>query len=150
MNVLISVDSLTDMIYDLMRAEFANVANVSVVSFDLVEQAVIIFNREDGTEATDYIYATFTEKGLWIPDNVAAIDRIVAEFTGLFDICKTEGSRAVAEYNRTTNEAIVKIVPCVKKATYLTDSVKEEYNHALERNDFMSDRLRRAFEEISR
>lgn len=150
MNVLISVDSLTDMIYDLMKAEFANVANVSVVSFDIVEQVVNTFNNGDMDEATDHFTDIFMQKGMWVTENVAAIDRIVAEFKGLFDLCKTQGSRAVVDYNRTTNEAVVKTVVCDSKPTYLTDSVKEEYNHALERNDFMSDRLRRAFEEISR
>lgn len=150
MNVLISVDSLTDMIYDLMRAELANVANVSVVSFDVVEQAVNVFNAGDMEEAGNHLIDFFVEKNMWVEENIAAIDRIVAEFEALFDLCKTKGSRAVVEYNRTSNEAIVKVVLCDRKAAYLTDSVKEEYNHALERNDFMSDRLRRAFEEISR
>lgn len=150
MNVLISVDQLTDLVYDLMKTEFAETANVEEVPFDMVEAAIEFFNDGGMEAAEEYLTDAFVKKGMWVTENVAAIDGIVTAFGAMFDLCKTEGSRAVVEYDRTGNQAIVKTVPVVLRATSITDNLKVEYHNALERNDFFSERLRRAFEEISR
>ncbi len=149
MNMLISVDPLTDLISDFMHRELAGHVWTNVVT-DVVNEAVEFFNVGGMDSASDSLFEAFRKKGLWTLDNVSAIDNIVASFGHVFNVVIEQGSKVVVDYDATSNTAIVKTVPVVVKADAYLDNLKEDYHHALERNDYLSERLRRAFEEISR
>lgn len=149
MNILISVDPLTDLISAFMQREQGTMP-WEVVPITMVTNAVESFNHGGLDAASDSIFEAFQQKGLWTQDNVRAIDNIVASFGHVFQLQDQKGSKVVVDYDSTSNTAIVKTVPVVVKADAYLDNLKEEYHHALERNDYVSERLRRAFEELSR
>lgn len=151
MNVLISVDPLTDLIGDLLQD------GLGAYAFDgmpvtIVGEAIAYFNGEGLEEAFNFMIDTFVEKGLWTVENVPKVDDIQAMFEAMFDL-KDEAipdGKTLVEYDRVGNQAIVRTIPPVKPPDKYIADLKEEFDHALERNDFFSERKRRAFDELSR
>lgn len=149
MNVLIEVDPLTDQISDFLQRELSGMiwdANIQAI----VNEAIEFFNGGGMDAATDSIFEAFRKKGLWVSDNVQTIDNILDCFRRLFTFSGKPGSHVQVDYDSVSNTAIVKTVPVVVRTDAYLDNLKEDFNHALERSDFIPERLRRAFEEISR
>jgi hypothetical protein len=151
MNVLISVDPLTDLVGDLLQD------NLGAYAFDgmavtIVREAIAYFNGDGVEEAFNFLIDTFVQKGLWTAENIPKVDAITAMFEAMFDL-KDEAvpdGKTLVEYDRVGNQAIVRTIPPVKPPDKYLADLKEEFDHALERNDFFSERMRRAFDEISR
>lgn len=151
MNVLISVDSLTDLVSDLLKEELGSYA-FSDMPVNIIGEAIAYFNGGGIEEAFNFLIDTFVKKGLWTVENISKVDNITAMFETMFDL-KDEavpGSKALVEYDRVGNQALVRTIPPVKPPDKYLADLKEEFNHAQQRNDFFSERMRRAFDEISR
>lgn len=149
MNVLISVDPLTDLIGDFLKEELEKHAFTDI-PYAIVEEAIRNFNSEGMDDTRDWFVETFTKRGLWTINTVHRVDDIVDLFSNMFDLCKKPGCKASVEYDRVGNQAIVQEVLLPAPPDANIKNLKEDYHHALERNDFFSERLRRAFDEISR
>jgi hypothetical protein len=151
MNVLISVDCLTDLVSDLLKEELGSYAFANM-PVDIIGEAIAYFNGGGIEEAFNFLIDTFVQKGLWTAENVSKVDAITAMFEAMFDL-KDEAlpsGKTLVEYDRVGNQAVVRVIPPVKPPDKYLADLKEEFNHALERNDFFSERMRRAFDEISR
>lgn len=150
MNALISVDPLTDLVWDVLARELSSMAwkewPVSVV-----REAIEFYNADGLDAASESIIEAFRKKDMWTPENIPAIDGIIEMFAVMFHAnMATMESKVQVEYDWSSNMAIVKTVPIVRRSDKFLDDLKADYHNAIERSDFVPERLRRAFDDILR
>lgn len=148
MQTVVDLHPLTDLLSDLIRDELAEMSWQNL-PFTLLDNAIDHSNAVDLDAGCDSLVDGLVSRGLWTVSAIPKVDVILDMFRQTFSCGAIGESKVRIDYDRNANLALVEHVPVKPRSVYI-DNLKEDYHHAIERSDFIPERLRRAFEEIVR
>lgn len=146
MQTVVDLNPITDLLNDLLRSEFLDWKNFSTT---LLDNAIEHSNAVDLDAGCDSLVDALIKRGLWTVSTIPKVDVILDMFRQTFSCSAIGESKVRIDYDMNANAALVEHIPVRPRSVYL-DNLKDEYHHAIERSDFIPERLRRAFEEIVR
>lgn len=146
MDIFIDLTDLTDSLEEFLDRELSPMSWAGLAE-GLIRESIEFMNATDLTGALDCLTDRLDRRGLRTLETQRFIDQFFEAYTRTFE--KTSQTHDVI-YDQRSNVAMLTPKPIRVQPDIDLSNLKEEYNHALERSDFLPERLRRAFEELSR
>lgn len=146
MDIIIDLTDLTDSLEDFLNRELGPM-NWAGIAEGMIRESIAFMNAADLPAALDCLIDQFDARELRTIETQRFIDQFIEAYTRTFE--KTSQTHDVV-YDPRANVAMLTHKPLRVQPDIDLSNLKEEYTHALERSDFLPERLRRAFEELSR
>lgn len=148
MEYLVSFNAVTDLISDVLSDGLGSSAWASI-SKDMMSNAIESINCLDVAAGCDCLIDGFIRQGLWVDEYIHRIDGVIAVFEATLLLEQHRGMKVQVDFDERTNSAMLNWSTVIVPVKYI-DNLTEDYRHAIERSDYLPERLRRAFDELSR
>lgn len=149
MEHLVSFDAVTDSIHDILKDGLGDLAWGTILP-EMMSSAIEQVNACGVIAGCDSLVDSFVRLELWDGDNISKIDKVLTAFQQTLTNKQDSNHTVQVEYDSGSNNALIQWTAVQKQPVRHIDNLKEEYHHAVERSDYLPERLRRAFDELSR
>jgi hypothetical protein len=149
MEHLVSFDAVTDSINDILKDGLGGQAWATILP-GIMSSAIEQVNACGVSAGCDSLVDSFVRLELWGDENIKKIDSVLSAFEQTLSSKEGSNYNVQVEYDTVTNNALLRWTEKTPQPVRYIDNLKEEYHHAVERSDYLPERLRRAFDELSR